>query len=128
MVQRISEAISIGVKTRNITLEFQISGDVPRVPLEGIHWYLQRDTTSEIIGDSRHVFSYDRRSLTLIDLELNDEGNYTMNATNIIGTGSDMIYLDVESELSSISSCRNQSMSQSFPPFWSPSLCVYVSV
>ena len=114
MVQRISEAISIGVKTRNITLEFRISGDVPRVPLEGIHWYLQRDTTSEIIGDSRHVFSYDRRSLTLIDLELNDEGNYTMNATNIIGTGFDMIYLDVESELSL---CHNQNISQSFNHF-----------
>ena len=128
MVQRISEAIPIGVKTRDITLEFQISGDVPAVPLEGIRWYLQRDNISEILGDSRRVFSHDRRSLSLFNLELDDEGNYTMNATNIIGTGSDMIYLDVESELSSISSCRNQSMSQSFPPFWSPSLCVYVSV
>ena len=98
MVQRISEAIPIGVKTRDITLRFQISGDVPAVPLEGIRWYLQRDNISEILNGSRHVFSHDRRSLLLFNLELDDEGNYTMNATNIIGTGSDMIYLDVESE------------------------------
>ena len=98
MVRHIYEAIPIGVKTRDITLEFQISGDVPAVPLEGIRWYLQRDNISEILGDSRRVFSHDRRSLSLFNLELDDEGNYTMNATNIIGTGSDMIYLDVESE------------------------------
>ena len=97
IVTRISASTEIGVVTRNITLTFQVSRDVPAVNI--VQWFLNG---TEIDGSSGyHNFSSSKQSfsLTIFNLTLNDEGIYTFNASNIIGTGSNSLFLDVESKL-----------------------------
>ena len=96
---RLTSSEEIGVKGRNITLNFSVIEDEPKVNPEFIHWYLTNETgTLEITSDNqRFNFSEDMFSLVITNLSLFDEGTYTVNATNIIGTGSAGVFLDVES-------------------------------
>lgn len=91
--------MEIGVQGRNITLLFKITRDVPRVKPQDIKWYrrsLSNDTTEILVNDSRIMFSNTRDSLTIYNLTLSDEFTYIVNATNIIGTGSSSLFLDIE--------------------------------
>ena len=95
----LTSSLEIGVRGRNITLNFSVIEDEPKVPPEFITWSLSsvegmREITS---GDKRFIFSEDKLSLFITNLSLSDEGNYTLSATNIIGTGSAQVFLDVES-------------------------------
>ena len=89
-------ATEIGVRGQNITLNFNVTGDEPRVVPQHIRWYfMSNDITTEVNG-SRFLFSPNRQLLTITNLTLDDEGRYFLNATNIIGTGSSSVYVDVE--------------------------------
>lgn len=91
--------MEIGVQGRNIALLFKITRDVPRVKPQDIKWYrrsLSNDTTEILVNDSRIMFSTTRDSLTIYNLTLSDEFTYIVNATNIIGTGSSSLFLDIE--------------------------------
>ena len=101
IVTRVSNEVEIGVKGNNISLTFGISRDVPQVaPDSGISWYLMRNNGSVEMIDAgpRHEFDVTRTSLTITDLNLDDEGTYSLNASNIIGIDSDTVFLDVQSE------------------------------
>ena len=92
-------ATEIGVRGRNITLAFVVSGDEPRVMPEDVKWYFtDSSVTTEVVSNSQISFSADRLVLTVTNLSISDQGNYTLNATNIIGTGSASVFLDVQSE------------------------------
>ena len=98
MVLRTTTSLEIGVKGRNITLNFSVIEDEPKVLPEFIHWFLSNGAgMKEITSDLRFNFSEDKYSLVITNLSLSDEGNYTVFATNIIGTGSAQVFLDVES-------------------------------
>lgn len=66
----------------------------------GITWSLTRGNgeTEMLSEDSRHVFDSSRTSLNITDLTLDDQGTYTLTANNIIGNGSDTVFLDVQSK------------------------------
>ena len=94
IVTRVSSPVEIGVSTKDITLSFRISRDIPPVSEADIKWYLNG---SEVLPDERHEFTDSRRSLSIINLTLPyDEGEYSMIASNIIGEGTDSLFLDVE--------------------------------
>ena len=88
--QRVTE---IGVKGRNITFSFSITGDEPRIAPEDIKWFFM---SKEIVASTKFMISNNKLTLTITNLTLDDEGNYTINATNIIGTGTSSLFLDVE--------------------------------
>ena len=102
VVRRVSEEVEIGVKGRNITLTIDISGAIPIVNRErDAIWYFRRNdgqSEQQIMTDSRHSFSLNREQLTITNLILEDQGTYSLNASNIIGRDSDTIFLDVQSE------------------------------
>lgn len=96
IVSRVSAEIEIGVVTRNITLTFEVFRDTPNVNHSDIKWFLN-DT--EIINvNGHHIFSPSRQSLTIFNLSFADEGNYTFSASNIVGTGLNSLFLDIESK------------------------------
>ena len=83
-------------------LQFSISRDLPEVEIEGISWFFHKngDQRSITPGEKleRYVFSKNLLSLTIINLTQADDGNYTMEASNVVGTGADTITLDVQSK------------------------------
>lgn len=94
-----SADVQIGIHGQNITLLFKITRDVPQVKPQDIKWYrrsLLNDTTEILVNDSRVTFSNTRDSLTIYNLTFTDEGTYIVNATNIIGTGSSSLFIDIE--------------------------------
>ena len=96
MVELLTEEEVIGVEGRSITLNFTVMGDEPRVLPNSVRWYL--NGMAEVMEDERLRFSPDRLSLNITNLSRSDEGIYTVNATNIVGTGSAEVFLDVESK------------------------------
>ena len=89
----------IGVRGRNITLTFDVTGDEPKVLPGEVRWYFtDGSVTTEVVSSSRIGFSADRLVLTITNLSISDQGNYTLNATNIIGTGLSSVFLDVQSK------------------------------
>ena len=80
-----------------------ISRDLPTVQINDIRWFFQRTGNSvreEITPSSHFLFSNDRLTLTIFNLTTqSDNGNYTVEASNIVGTGSDTVALDVQSKL-----------------------------
>ena len=89
-----SPEIVVGLLMQSIELSFNITDDVPRVLPEDITWTLN-DTV--LLPSDTVMFSPDRQSVTLKNLELDQEGEYTINVTNIVGDDSAYIFLDVES-------------------------------
>ena len=93
-----TSTLAIGVRGRNISLNFSVTEDEPEVVPEFINWFLSNgEGMQEIISDGRFSFSEDKLALFITNLSLSDKGNYTLFATNIIGTGSAQVFLDVES-------------------------------
>ena len=92
-------SLEIGVKGRNITLNVSVVEDEPNVVPEFLRWFFcDEEATVEITSDAEQFgFSEDRLSLVITNLSLSNEGTYIVNATNIIGTGSAQVFLDVES-------------------------------
>ena len=78
-----------------------ISRDLPAVQTNDIRWFFQRTGDSEqtnISPDNAHYnFTTDQLTLTIFNLSQADDGVYTVEASNIVGTGSDNITLDVQS-------------------------------
>ena len=98
----------IGVEFRNTQLQFMISRDLPAVQTRDIQWFFQRNgqngrqRISLESNPSHYNFSLDRLTLMIFNLtQAADHGNYTVEASNIVGTGSDTVALDVQSEFSS---------------------------
>ena len=87
----ISEAI-----THPVTLQFNISQDLPPVLPTDIQWIFNETDITKINDTARYSFSEDMLSLTINMLALSDEGVYTMIAFNPAGSDSDQILLNVE--------------------------------
>ena len=91
--------MEIGVKGNNVTLSFEITRDVPLVNESGIQWYHVNDSGDAVLitEGSRHMFNTNKTSLTISNIDLDDQGTYSLNASNIIGTDSDIVFLDIQS-------------------------------
>ena len=95
----------VGVEFRNTQLQFTISRDLPAVQTQDIQWFFQRTGNNErqrisLESNRNHYnFSLDRLTLMIFNLTQSDHGNYTVEASNIVGTGSDTVALDVQSKL-----------------------------
>ena len=100
MVELAVESPVIGEEDQSATLSFTVSNDIPEVTSDGLEWYFtpvggsRQPITSA--SDSRYTFTADLLSLTINPLVVADEGNYTLEATNVAGTDSADIFLDVE--------------------------------
>ena len=92
----------IGVEFRDVELTFNISHDLPSVEIEDIRWYFQqkKNITHRPIENNHHYqFSEDKLTLKLVNLSLLfDTGFYIVEASNIVGTGRDSVYLDIQSK------------------------------
>ena len=88
----VSPSTITGLLYGSITLEFNITNDEPRVTLDDITW-LMNDTL--LINRSRVSFSANRLSVTIDNLTLSDEGNYTLIACNPAGTDRDSVFLNI---------------------------------
>ena len=99
----------------SVTLAFTISDASPEVQTENIQWSFRdlngnsfdipTDSLATTFSNLMGVFSGDRLSLTLSDLNNDFEGTYTMTATNEAGSYSAVVELVIEGQ-------------------WYPSLCV----
>ena len=89
---------------QSINLSFAIDNAVPDVVPAGISWILRRSMDNTIVvhiseqSSSRYTLSSDRRSLMISNLTLDDDGQYTITATNIFGSDNYTIRLSVEGE------------------------------
>ncbi len=92
----ISEIV-IGVVGLSAIIQFTITMDQPPVTLEDIQWSYGELVLSES-NYSRITFSPDRLTLTIADINYEDEGTYTLSASNLLGSGSASIFLDVQGD------------------------------
>ena len=92
----------IGVEFRDVELTFNISRDLPSVIIEDIRWFFQEKqniTPRQIVNNHHYKFSDDKLILKLVNLSLLlDTGFYIFEASNIVGTGRDSVYLDIQSK------------------------------
>ena len=79
----------------NLTLSFFITNASPSVTIDNIYWTVNDST---LIPSDRYVFSGDLLSFTILDVELYDEGYYTITVSNPAGIDSTTIIVDVECE------------------------------
>ena len=89
---------AIGVEFHNRLLTVNVTRDLPKVTPSDIQWYFQRQGERHLLVSNDHyTISSDRLSLTLVNLSLNDSGNYIVEASNIVGTGIATVSLEVQS-------------------------------
>lgn len=88
----------MGVVNRSINLTFVIERSSPEVSLDDITWIFTNNTgeSQQISNSSKRVFSSDYRSLTLTRIQHEDEGQYTLIASNPAGTNLATINLTVQ--------------------------------
>lgn len=80
-------------------LAFSVINAAPLVKPEGIKWKLN-GSSIDVNSNSRYNFSSDRRTLTINNALLADQGIYTLNASNEIGHKSESIELIVDGKSS----------------------------
>ena len=63
-----------------------------------IEWIFQGSSNeaTEILSTSRYVFSEDKRSLNIYNIHEEDEGQFTLIATNVLGQDQASIQLIVD--------------------------------
>ena len=78
----------------NIRLQFVIEDANPPVLPEDIQWTF---AGADLREDGEHVvFSADRLSVTITNLSLSDEGDYSLTARNPAGSDSASIIVDIQ--------------------------------
>lgn len=91
--------LAIAITGMAITLSFAINHDNPTVLPENITWLFTSrfipDITITVGNNSQYSFSSDRRSLTIRNITLRDDGEYQLVAVNDAGNNSDYIRLTV---------------------------------
>ena len=105
MVIFIGNETVIGVQLRDVQMTFNVSRDLPLVVMEDIRWFFTQqgtNTRKEILSEDQpnhYAFTNNRLTLTITLLNLTDSGTYTVEASNIVGTGNATTILDVQSKI-----------------------------
>ena len=86
---------------RNVTIEFNILRAFPSVLLDNIRWTFTNTSGSTVditnlTMSERHTLTSDLLQLIIADITMDDEGNYTLTATNPAGVNSGTVFLSVE--------------------------------
>ena len=79
----------------NLTLSFFITNASPSVTIDNIYWTVNGNT---FLPSDRFIFSGDLLNVIIVDVELYDEGYYTITVSNPAGIYSVTILVDVECE------------------------------
>lgn len=83
-------------------MTFNISRDLPSVVIEDIRWFFEQNiniTRTPIENNHHYQFTENKLTLKLVNLSLSlDTGFYIVEASNIVGTGRDSVYLDIQSK------------------------------
>ncbi len=105
MVTFIGNETVIGVQLRDVQMTFNVSRDLPLVVMEDIRWFFTQqgtNTRKEILSEDQpnhYAFTNNRLTLTITLLNLTDSGTYTVEASNIVGTGNATTILNVQSKI-----------------------------
>ena len=101
MVTAITPSPLITLEDVSITLSFEVTDDIPPVTLTSSDWMVTNSEGPHTIApeDPRFTFSEDFTSLTIDDVHAYDEGTYTLTATNIAGSNSASIIVDVQCKI-----------------------------
>jgi hypothetical protein len=87
----------IGVEFQDVQLTINITRDLPSVVTSDIQWfYSNNGQRLALASDDHYHISGNRLSLVISNLSLSDSGLYTAEASNIVGTGSSSITLNVQ--------------------------------
>ena len=91
----------LGVVNRSAMLGFRIERASPEVDIANIRWTITSSTDNSIEDittstDDRLIFSMDLLTLTIVNITNDDEGVYTLIATNPAGRMSAIVNLSVE--------------------------------
>ena len=99
----------LAIQGENYSIEFSIAGDCPLVETANIKWMYKQNPTSVSVPwpppfesqpqNQQHYLSSDRKSLTIIDVEISDGGFYTLIANNSAGERNSTILLLVNGEI-----------------------------
>ena len=98
----------LGIVYNEIILTFVIDNAFPSVKPSNVIWKFRSDSsqlTMTLSTGSRYSFSNDRLSLTITDLTHDDQGQYTITATNEAGTDQYFITLDIEGVCVCVCTC-----------------------
>ena len=100
LIRFLGDTPVLGIVHRSITLSFVIDNAFPNVEPANAVWMFRAEDSPIITvreqADSRYKFSSDRRSLMITNLTHEDEGQYTITATNAAGSDSFAVNLDIE--------------------------------
>ena len=91
----------IGVEFSDTVLSVNITNDLPLVTAQDITWFYNKltdNTKIPLSGGGHYSISEDRLSLKIFNLSLSSSGVYTVEASNIVGIGTDNITLNVQSK------------------------------
>ena len=96
------------VQGENYTIEFNIIGDHPLAETTNVWWVYQKNLTSVAISwppsfesdleKQRYYLSNDKISLSIRDVQISDEGFYTLIANNSFGKSNSTILLLVHGQ------------------------------
>ena len=92
IVRPLTESPAIAELSSIVTLSFEVTDAIPPVQLSSMNWFFRNSS----LNNPRFYFSDDFTSLTIFPLNLSDEGIYTLTVSNVAGTASANIELDVE--------------------------------
>ena len=95
VVRELTESPAIAELSSNVTLSFEVMDAIPPVQLSSMNW-IGEGFRNLSLDNPRFYFSDDFTSLTIFPVDLSDEGTYTLTVTNVAGTDSASIELDVE--------------------------------
>ena len=94
-----SESPVLGLVKGNIAVTISIKNASPIVRPENIKWMFQNNTGLNAVileENTRYHFTANHQSLTLKNITHTDEGNYSIQATNEVGSDIVSITLEVE--------------------------------
>ena len=99
-VQPVNSSL-LGLVYRNVTIVFNIQRASPEVLLDNIRWTFTNTSGStvditNVTTSGRHMLTSDSLQLTITNISMEDEGNYTLTASNPAGVNSGTIVLSVE--------------------------------
>ena len=72
-------------RNNTVTISFNITA-VPAVTPANIQWYFKSTLVELLNNNNKYIFSSNRHSLTISNVQVSDIGTYRITATNIVGS------------------------------------------
>lgn len=92
-----ADDILVGKIGANLSIQVNISHDLPAVVPSGIRWFYKQNELI-FLNNDKYIVTNDRRTLTVHTLQFTDEGSYSVVVSNIVGSVTSTIQVDVQGE------------------------------